>query len=422
MAALPALSQPTVADRFFLPLRNRLASCRHHRSCHSLPDSNWLELLVARVLFPDPSGRAFLQEHASCFVDKPSLGLFFESLKSSRRLALVSEVNALLQQSLPSLFTDRFTDYPALQDFDVYAGDGHWHAAAVHDPVIDGTKFASGHFYGINLRHGGVFHLTGADFLQRRKEHDMRALKRLDVDRLRRGAPNRRKVLWVWDKAGIDFLQWYRWKHSAGIYFVSRAKENMVRDVVGENRWDTTDPINSGVLDDVQVGSSQGVAIRWIRYRDPVDGEVFELITSETTLSPGLIVHLYRLRWEIEKSFDEFKNKFGEKKSWASSSVAKDIQAQSLCLAHTLLMLFDKAEVEARGITNVAEDARREERITQLETKLRQSKENVPSALRAFLRCTQHSVKFIRWLRTSLLHPASLEAALPRLRAFYATP
>ena len=34
---------------------------------------------------------------------------------------------------------------------------------------------------------------------------------------------------------------------------------------------------------------------------------------------PGLIVFLYRRRWDLEKVYDQFKNKLNEKKSWASS-------------------------------------------------------------------------------------------------------
>ena len=419
--ALPSLSQPSVAHQFFGPMFDLLSSSTHSRSCPSLPDASWLSLLVARILFPGTSGRAFLQEHASFFASPPALGLFFESLKSSRRLALLREINAHLQDSLPFLFPDRFVDYPCLRDFDVYAGDGHWHGAAAHDPLSNGTKFATGHFYGINLRHGGVFHLAAADFLHRHKEHDMRALKRLAVDSLRRGAPKGRKVIWVWDKAGIDFRQWYQWKQSAGVYFISRAKENMNREVIAEKAWDKSDPINLCVQDDVLVATSQGVSVRWVRYRDPLDGELFELITSEMTLPPGLIVHLYRVRWDIEKAFDDFKNKFFEKKSWASSPVAKAVHAQFLCLAHTLLKIFDKTVVEASGVENVAENARRNKRIDKLEAQLGQSHPIVPTALRNLLRCTQHSVKLIRWLRSCLLRSTSCEQSLNELRTSYAT-
>ena len=38
---------------------------------------------------------------------------------------------------------------------------------------------------------------------------------------------------------------------------------------------------------------------------------IFSFLTSEYTLPPGVIAHLCRLRWEIEKTFDELKNKLG---------------------------------------------------------------------------------------------------------------
>jgi transposase len=56
--------------------------------------------------------------------------------------------------------------------------------------------------------------------------------------------------------------------------------------------------------------------------------------------SPRLIVHLYRMRWQIEKSFDEFKNKLHETKAWASSNNAKQIQAHLIYLTENLLLLL----------------------------------------------------------------------------------
>ena len=137
-------------------------------------------------------------------------------------------------------------------------------------------------------------------------------------------------------------------------------------------------------------------------------------------LPPGLIAHLYRIRWDIEKAFDEFKNKLAEKKSWASSLTAKSIHAQLLCLTHTLLLLFEKTVVEAAGIRNVAEDTRRERRLARVEARLAEAGKRLPEAIRALLRCTQHSVKLIRWLRSSLRKSTSCQAALARLRRLYA--
>jgi len=47
--------------------------------------------------------------------------------------------------------------------------------------------------------------LALADLVGRKKEHDARTLKRQSVAMLRQGAGKGRKVLWVWDKAGVDF-------------------------------------------------------------------------------------------------------------------------------------------------------------------------------------------------------------------------
>ena len=38
-------------------------------------------------------------------------------------------------------------------------------------------------------------------------------------------APKGTKVLYAWDRAGIDFLQWHHWKQW-GVYFISLQKAN----------------------------------------------------------------------------------------------------------------------------------------------------------------------------------------------------
>jgi hypothetical protein len=47
---------------------------------------------------------------------------------------------------------------------------------------------------------------------------------------------------------------------------------------------------------------------RRIRYQDPESGEIYEFLTTEFHLSPGIIAQLYRLRWDIEKFFDACEN------------------------------------------------------------------------------------------------------------------
>jgi IS4 transposase len=88
---------------------------------------------------------------------------------------------------------------------------------------------------------------------------------------------------------------------------------------------------------------------RKVTYAEVHSGEVleyiniFEYITNVTDLKipPGLIALLYKMRWNVEKSFDEMKNKLRESKAWASSMTAKQMQAQLVCLTLNLVLLME---------------------------------------------------------------------------------
>jgi hypothetical protein len=151
---------------------------------------------------------------------------FFETLKSKRRLAFCSQSATALLAHLSPLLPDALAQFPALAGFDVWAGDGHHHAAAAHDPRdSEGRKHPTGHLYLLDLRSHLMGHLTVGDQDARLKERDMHGLKRMDLQALRMGAAKGRKVIIVWDRAGIDFRQWHYWKDTGGLYFISREKE-----------------------------------------------------------------------------------------------------------------------------------------------------------------------------------------------------
>jgi len=96
------------------------------------------------------------------------------------------------------------------------------------------------------------------------------------------------------------------------------------------------------------------------------------------------------------------------------------VQAQLLCLAHNLLGLFEAQVLVPAGVTNQAEDARRAKRLAQTKAAVARQQECWPMLVESLLRCTQHRVKFIRWLRSYLFSPAACTHALAALRALYA--
>ncbi len=348
-----------VGGEFFKLVSGFLDHSRFRRNCPALSDALWLEAGIRRCLGLFQSGRDFLQDLAERHDTEILLTTFFESLKSTRRLALLSDILSQIQSHMRHAMPDAFAAFKCLDDFDLYAGDGHFIAAASHDkaaprkvaandkcPAKDkpsgrtaaftATKYATGHLYSISLRNHCMTHLSVSDQVERKKEHEMRTLKRQDIQGLRQGAAKGRKVLYIWDRAGIDFRQWYEWKQN-GIYFLSRDKENMKLETLGNHTFDRADPINRGVIADEIVGTSAGVSLRSVTYLDPESGTVYTYLTNlPVSIPPGIVALLYKSRWDVEKVFDEFKNKLGEIKSWASTANAKTCQTRLLCLTHNL--------------------------------------------------------------------------------------
>ena len=179
---------------------------------------------------------------------------------------------------------------------------------------------------------------------------------------------------------------------------ISCAKENLNLEVMGRRPWDRDDPVNQGVWADELVATSMHVAVRRVTYLDPVSGTRFEFLTTELTLAPGLIAHLYRLGWTIEKGFDEFKNKLGARKAWASGAIAKTIQARFLCLVHNLLLWFAEVVLEPARVTNQAEARRWARRLETTKRELARRHQTLPRLVESLPQGTQRSVKFIRWL------------------------
>ena len=418
------INPPTpLHTHFFGPLLTLLRTLPSGRVCPKMTDADWIQLGVCRVMEGVKSGRDFLQS-MQAKLRLPAVGRFFLLLQSKRRLALCKEANMALCVTLSATVPDAFAAYRCLDGFDLHAADGHAHAAAAHDlpqpSKTSGTgyaKFATSHLYSLNLRTHGLTHLAVADQITRRKEHEMRTLKRFTVEQWRQGAPKGRKCLYIYDPACIDYLLWSQLKRH-GIYFLTRMKSNASIIKCGDLSFEAEDPINAGVLFDRQVGIG-GVMVRHVRYRCPRSGEVFDFLTNERTIPPGMIARLYQMRWDIEKTYDEIKNKLNEKKAWASSPAAKAMQATFICLAHNLMVLQEHRLHREENVTNTSEIKRKAKRLSDAIGSLTAKKQVMPVLQQRFQRLTQRSVKYIRWLRAFLFVQAPWPDVVAALQADY---
>ncbi len=216
----------------------------------------------------------------------------------------------------------------------------------------------------------------------------------------------------------MDFAFWQERKAS-GIYFLSLRKAGLCLEVETERVIDVTQPINRGVTAARVLTDRRGIRVREITFCNPCDGTVYVYLTNGLTLEPGLLALLYKTRWEIEKVFDETKTKLAEKKSWATTTTAKEMQAHFAAIMRNLLLLLQDWP-EQQGVENMAEKQRREKRQAAQQTELKKTGWILPMIYTVLQRFTQATFKRIRWLRTHWHRPTPQPQALLQLRSRYA--
>ena len=408
-------------DKFFAPVFAALSRAQNSRTCSEYTDNEHLSSGIERVLQTVTSGRDWVQRLRLKLKLNLSVSNFFSSLRSTRRKKLVEEIStdvrAQTDRSICHQKSDPLSVHSELDGFAIYASDGHSHKASAHESPIKDKKRAVTHIYTCNLRSHSLAHtaLTNAA-LTKKKEHEITTLKQIGGKALRMGEPKGIKVIQVYDPAVIDYNEWFKWKKGHGLYILTLEKSNSALQVLGEPDWDKTDERNRGVINDELVGPSNGTVMRRVTYKDPLTGKIYRFITNELTLPPGLIAFLYKLRWDIEKVFDQVKNKLLEQKAWAKSATAKIQQAHFIALAHNLMVLLNHQIETEEGITDEkSQHKRKQTRARELE-ELQINGQHMNSLVLNWKRATQRCLQFIRWLRHCLENQTSWREAVSLLR------
>ncbi|MDT8391884.1 MAG: hypothetical protein RRC34_15385 [Lentisphaeria bacterium] len=128
----------TVKDRFFAPVENAFFSSTNTRICAAISDLEHLYSGVGRAVANVASGRDWVQQ-ADLVVGKPiKVSQFFDALKSPRRLAFLRDVNADLVRQCAGIGDDPFAEHSELDNFAIFAGDGHYHACSTHEEATAG--------------------------------------------------------------------------------------------------------------------------------------------------------------------------------------------------------------------------------------------------------------------------------------------
>jgi hypothetical protein len=403
-------------DALLHPALSLLPSLDHHLPDLEFSDAEFITLGVRRINTFHPSGRSFLQSVRQCDLTEVSLKAYFGAARSARRLAMIHELNTTLSRRIDSP-VDRFAAFPELAGREVLALDGHDVRHATHEPpaaMASGRREVPDTVTGVflrDLRTGAARVLAQTQGHQ----HEWAAVKARPWSDFHWHAGARGTIL-VIDPVAVDFAFLRGAKFKGGFTVITRTKQNLVVREARPLAWDKAHRHNQGVLSDERVRFGEPGEFRRIRYQDPESGEIYEFLTTEFHLAPGLIAQLYRLRWDIEKFFDVCENLLEEKRAWGIGPVAAQVQNEFLVLAHNLLLVLSGRLEAEEGIRDEKVEAKYEAALAQRKKAARLKGKSVSPWVRVLRRMTRWSSQFTRWVQDALVHGWEWSVGIAKLR------
>jgi hypothetical protein len=418
---------PIVHDVFFTPLLQALQTGEITRSCCVIDDATFAMLAVTRALQNSKTGRDFIQTHGLPTTPGLTRSNYFASLASPRRLKMMLALERQLQQQqLPALRThhDSLACLGELRDVEIWAGDGHHIAHATHDPRNEkGTYRPINALYKFDLRTGWMRFMDLCKPTARGNEHEINPIRRQDLQEMRCGATKGRSTILVYDSAIIDFHHAYNLKQSKSVYQLTSWKTNLAPMTVMPREIDRANPANALVISDetLYFANTPG-PWRRITAGCPDSDKTYITLTNQMTFSPGALNQCRRLRWNIEKAFDQQERKLDEPKAWSVSDAGKRIQSIAMCLANNLLRIFEALLKREEGIADKkVADAWAKSLAKRMEKAREAGREFPQNLYQALYRPTEVSLQFIRWLRISLNLPTCYRHFIEHLRPLMLT-
>ena len=141
------------------------------------------------------------------------------------------------------------------------------------------------------------------------------------------------------DKAYIDF-QWLYGLKQQGVYFVTRAKENLKCRVIGQHQVNT----GQGVIADEEImltgfysQEKYPEKLRLVTYYDKEHKKTYQFLTNHFHLSSSTISQIYKARWEIEIFFKWIKQNLKIKTFLGTSKNAVLTQIWTAMIYYLLL-------------------------------------------------------------------------------------
>jgi len=333
----------TVLNEWFLPMQKVLDKVRYSRRRFSVLSADFFILLgCLRQL----QGTKILREHVQLLFDLDestetvplARSTWSDALANPYRNNILREAVQVLVATARNELPDRFAEIKELGTRFIYAIDATYQNESSHyQPVYPsdgGTDNRKGHMAMTTYdMRAGIAVDTNTETAS---IDEMRFLKE---DCIALQWTCQKNALYVVDRAFIEARYWDQRKTKYHATVITRMKSVFKYQILEEIAVVSTS-VNEGVVWDkkIQLKSSKQMW-RLINFLSP-DGKVYEYLTNDFTLSPGIIAFLYHRRWDEEKYFDNYKTDMANSKAWAKSPIAIEQQALLGLVTHLLMRLF----------------------------------------------------------------------------------
>ncbi|SHE20168.1 hypothetical protein BPUTEOMOX_1793 [methanotrophic endosymbiont of Bathymodiolus puteoserpentis (Logatchev)] len=336
-----------------MPMQKALDKVRFSRQKYSVLSAEFFILLGCLRQF---QGTKILREQIQSLFDiddtaeKAPLArsTWSDALANSSRSKILKQAVQVLVTSARNELPDRFSGKEELGMRSIFAIDASYQNESSHyQPIYPGQG-------GTDNKKGHMNMTT----------YDMRAGIAIDsqtetrsIDEMRFIKESwegshwtcKKNALFVVDRAFIEARYWDLRKTKYDVTVITRMKSTFKYQILEESHVEQS-AVNENIVSDrkIQLNSSKQVW-RLIQFVSP-DGKVYEYLSNDFTLSPGMIAFLYHRRWDEEKYFDNYKTDMANAKAWGKSPIAIEQQALLALVTHILMRLFLNKKGQEMGL------------------------------------------------------------------------
>ena len=170
--------------------------------------------------------------------------------------------------------------------------------------------------------------------------------------------------IYIFDKGYVNHTLYHQWT-KAGVYFVTRMKDNALYQVLSKDKTiDVLEAVNcGGILRDEIItlkldAENQTVPFRPVTYKDPLTGKILLFISNLMGYQAQTIAQLYRCRWGIEPFLKQLKQNFELGYFYSDSSSGIETQIWIAFIANLIFTLIHQPVKEAEQFITIVATAR----------------------------------------------------------------